>query len=317
MKKITDNKFIKLICGAGNENLKEVEALSYVYALAGFNMIDVAAKNDVINAAIEGIKRAGKEKEVEICVSIGLQNDIHLTKAVINKQKCINCGKCINICPQNAIFEEDEQIQINEKYCIGCLKCTKVCTQAAIITEHKYKTPCSMLLSVLSENIDCVEFHCSSEDENLIQEAWSQIKSVYTGRLGFCIDRSKFGNDKLITVIRNMLQEDNEIIIQADGKPMSGGADDYNSNIQAIAFAELINGSGITSPVIVSGGTNSKTAEFAKICGVKINGVAIGSYARKLIKQEISSADFFDKKELISSAVTKVSELANSIKKYL
>ena len=308
-----ENKILKLICGAGNENIKEVEALSFVYASAGFNMIDVAAKNDVIAAAKNGIRFANKEKEVSICVSIGLQSDIHVSKAVINKQKCLVCERCIDICPQNAIFEEDDKILIDEKKCIGCSKCLKECPQNSIIIEHKYKTPCSMLLSVMSDDIDCVEFHCNSDYEELILENWQQIKSVYDGQLGFCLDRSKFGDERLLALISNMAKDSKNVILQTDGKPMSGGIDDYKSNLQALAFAELISSNGIPVKLIVSGGTNSKTSEFAKLCNVPIDGVAIGSFARKLVKEEINNPEFFNNKKIQETAIAKAKELFSKL----
>ena len=46
----------------------------------------------------------------------------------------------------------------------------------------------------------------------------------------------------------------------------------------------------------MSGGTNSKTSELAHLCGVDFCGVAIGSYARKIIKNTE------DEKEAVESA---------------
>ena len=313
MKNIRNNKYYKIICGAGNENIKEIEALAFVYSSAGFNMIDLAAKNEVITAAKNGIKLAGKENDMLLCVSVGMQSDIHLSKAVINRQKCSQCGKCIEVCPQNAVFDEDNKIQIDERLCIGCLKCQNNCTNDAILIEHKYKTPCTMLLSVLSEDIDCVEFHCNSSDTEQILEYWKQLKSIYSGRIGFCMDRSKLPDETIISLISQMVDNDDNVIIQADGKPMSGGTDDYKSNIHSVAFAELIISNNIKAKIILSGGTNSKTSEFAKLCGVNIDGVAIGSYARKLVKEEVSAPDFFENPELQNSAVQKARDLFNKL----
>ncbi len=310
---LSKNKCLKLICGAGNENLKEIEMLSYIYSSAGFNMIDVAAKHETIEASKNGIIRSGREKDVLICVSVGLQDDIHLSKAVINKQKCKACKNCISVCPQNAIFEEDGKIFTDEKKCIGCSRCIDICPNNAIIREHKYKSPCSMLLPVLSDDIDCVEFHCTSDNESLILEAWKQIKSVYKGCLSICMDRSKLGDERIITLIKEMSEDTEDIIIQADGKPMSGGNDDFKSNLQNIAFAELIKNNNLPVYLIVSGGTNSKTAEFAKLCNVNTDGIAIGSYARKLVKEEISAPDFWNRKEIQNEAVAKAKALADKL----
>ncbi|MBQ9245730.1 4Fe-4S binding protein [bacterium] len=317
MKKTINGKILKLICGAGNENVKQIEALAYTFSSAGFNMIDLSAKNDVIAAAKRGIALANKDNETLICVSVGLQNDVHLSKAIINKQKCTLCGQCVSVCPQNTIYEEDGKFLVDERNCIGCSKCILNCPSGAIISENKYKNPCNMLLSVLSDDIDCVEFHCSIDNENMILESWSQICSVYSGTVGFCLDRSKLSDDKLFEIVQKMLSVRQNVIFQTDGKPMSGGADDYKSNIQAIAFAELVKSKNLPVKVVVSGGTNSKTSEFAKLCNVDIDGVAIGSFARKLVQAEISSEDFFNNKQLQNIAIEKAKNLADNILKYL
>ncbi len=318
IKKILENKkCLKLICGAGNENLKEIERLAYVYAKAGFNMIDLCAKQEVLNAAKKGIERAGKQDDVLLCISIGMQDDIHLLKAVINKQKCTLCGDCIKICPQNAIFSEDNKILIDEKNCIGCERCLKICNQGAILTEHKYKTPYTMLLPLISEGIDCIEFHCSSSDEVQISEEWNKIKSIFNGCAGICLDRSKLGDDKLINLIKTMSKDTELFLFQADGRPMSGGNDDYKTTLQTVAFAEIVRVANLPVYLILSGGTNSKTSKLAHECSVNIDGIALGSYARKLVKDYISNDDFFENEQLRQEAIKKAKKLAEELFIYM
>ena len=317
IKNILNNKCIKLICGAANENIKEIEKLAFVFSKAGFNMIDVSAKCDVISAAKRGLKKAGKENDTSVCVSVGLKDDIHLSKAVINRQKCSLCKKCIEICSQNALFSEDEKIFVEEKKCIGCMKCAQVCENQAILNEHKYKTPYEMLLHVLSEDIDCVEFHCTSADESLILDSFNKIKSIYNGLISICLDRSKLGDDRIINLLLKMTKETDNIMIQADGKPMSGGCDDYNSTLQTVAFAQLLRSSNINTYLVLSGGTNSKTTKLAKECDLNIEGVALGSYARKLVKDFVNQEDIFENETAQNNAVKLAKELYDSIKKYL
>lgn len=54
----------------------------------------------------------------------------------IEKYKCTKCGKCIEICPVNAITI-DEEIKIERKKCqeVRCFKCMDICPEEAI----KYK----------------------------------------------------------------------------------------------------------------------------------------------------------------------------------
>ncbi len=314
---INEDKCLKLICGAGNENLKEIEALSYLFASAGFNMIDVSAKPDVIRAAHRGINRANKENEVAVCVSVGLQDDVHLSKVIINKQKCTLCQSCISVCLQDALFVEDERVLLDDKKCIGCARCINVCKENAIIQEHKYKQPHEMLLPLLSEKIDCIEFHCSSENISLIYDSWNKIKSLYNGQLSICLDRSKLGDEKIISLLSEMIKDKENVIVQADGKPMSGGKDDYRSNLQTIAFAELIRNANLPVFLILSGGTNSKTSKMAQECCVRIDGVALGSYARKLVKEYISDEIFWENIELQNTAIEKARNLAIELVSYL
>ena len=45
--------------------------------------------------------------------------------------KCIGCGRCIEVCPQSAICSENDMILFDRQKCIGCLKCTQTCNSGA------------------------------------------------------------------------------------------------------------------------------------------------------------------------------------------
>ena len=318
LKQILENKkCLKLICGAGNENIKEIEKLVYVYAMAGFNLFDICAKKDVLIAAENGLKRA--DSSSYICVSVGMQDDVHVSKAIINNQKCNNCNSCLDICPQNAIYIEDNKYIVDEKNCIGCFKCCEICKNGAIFIDHKYQTPYKMILPLLSEKLDCVEFHCTSDKIDDIIDNWNKIKSIYNGMLSICLDRSKLGDDNIVFLLREMLKksEPNSVILQVDGKPMSGGDNNYNSTLQTIAFAKLINDVKLPVYILLSGGTNSMSAKLAKECDVNVNGVAIGSYARKIVKNYIQDDNFFENELLQNKAIAVAKELAQDLLNYL
>ena len=52
----------------------------------------------------------------------------------------------------------------------------------------------------------------------------------------------------------------------------------------------------------MSGGTNTKSTELASMCGVSINCLAVGSYARKIIKEYLKE-DVFNNTDLRNKAV--------------
>lgn len=83
------------------------------HMLAGFG---AAIKNLGMGCA----SRAGKmDQHCEVSPSV--KNDI-----------CILCKKCVETCPEGAIYVKDEKIHIDGSKCIGCAQCISVCPKKAI-----------------------------------------------------------------------------------------------------------------------------------------------------------------------------------------
>ncbi|MBN1354306.1 MAG: 4Fe-4S ferredoxin, partial [Candidatus Omnitrophica bacterium] len=87
--------------------------------------------------------------------------------------------------------------------------------------------------------------------------------------------------------------------------------DDYNTTLQAVACADIVHKGGIPAMVLLSGGTNSRTGKLAAQCGVRANGVAIGTFARKLVKDVIKKDDFYSNMSAIKDAVSMAENLIN------
>ena len=310
---LKNRKCFKLICAAGNEDEKEIEKLCAVYSLAGASFFDVAAKKEVILAAKKGLKRAqelGQKEERFLCASLATDGDKHINKAFIEEKNCINCKKCISSCPSFAIEEKniekktENKVFINKARCIGCEKCLEICPKKAIKMLDGAQD-FSAILPEIAPLLDCIEFHTLSKDEKEIEEKWALINSNFKGMLSICLDRSKIGNEDTIKRISRMIKDRTpySTIIQADGAPMSGGKDDFKTTLQAVAMGEIIQRANLPVFILLSGGTNSKTTELAKLCEIKANGVSIGSYARKIVFEYIKDEDFFENKEKFLKAV--------------
>jgi anaerobic sulfite reductase subunit C len=64
------------------------------------------------------------------------ENDIGVMGGILPKWKkedCINCDLCINICPTNAIYKENDEYKLNLEKCIHCSICTASCPTDAWI----------------------------------------------------------------------------------------------------------------------------------------------------------------------------------------
>jgi len=51
----------------------------------------------------------------------------------VEKEECIGCGACLDICPTNAlVFTDDGKVECKEADCIDCGACLGTCPVEAI-----------------------------------------------------------------------------------------------------------------------------------------------------------------------------------------
>jgi dissimilatory sulfite reductase (desulfoviridin) alpha/beta subunit len=58
------------------------------------------------------------------------ENDIGIMGGILpkwEKEECIYCDLCVNVCPTKAIYKEGEEYKLDRKKCILCSICTTVC----------------------------------------------------------------------------------------------------------------------------------------------------------------------------------------------
>lgn len=302
-------KFFKLVCGAGNESESDIEKLVALYSVAGCSVFDVSALTSSVNAAKIGLEYAGIYDERFICVSLGIKGDPHISKAHITG-KCKGCLACQAICPQGAIRVPE----VNFSKCIGCGQCYKYCQFHAIDMIERDVDFDTILPTLTELGVDCIELHATSLDSEDVDKKWSILNSKYDGVLSICLDRSNLSNKAVWGRLRKMLasRQPYTTIIQTDGVPMSGGDDDYKTTLQAVAMAELINQLDMPVYTVLSGGTNSLTAKLAKMCNIEYSGIAVGSYARKIVKEYIQRDDFLSNKVIFNEALDIAKKLVES-----
>jgi len=71
------------------------------------------------------------------------------SKPMIDETLCVGCGKCVNVCPNNAIRILENKARIDYAACTGCGECVTVCERNAIKLER-----------VLSKNLQARMAEC-------------------------------------------------------------------------------------------------------------------------------------------------------------
>jgi len=144
----------------------------------------------------------------------------------------------------------------------------------------------------INEGAESIELHAGVPDNESTLKEWQVVsESVPNGMISMCLDRKHLSNDSLVDRIKAAHEiASDRLIIQADGIPMSGGIDDFNTTLQAVSIADTINKQLKQKdplfkklPILISGGTNTYTGSLARQCGVDFNGITIGTHARKVI----------------------------------
>lgn len=315
-------KCFKLVCGAGNEDAVEVEKLVALYAKAGASYFDLSAREDVVEAAFRGLRRVIPEKKLGdyyLNVSVGIKGDPHVSKSIIDEELCTLCGECKIACTHRAIIEEPESYTVDAVRCIGCGDCIKVCPVDAITSYSKTKPLEKVLPPLVSMGIHSIELHAVSEDEEGVREQWQIINECFDGMLSLCIDRSCLSDAQLLNRIKHLIKDrpDYSTIIQADGAPMSGCDDKHETTLQALATAQIVQRANLPIFLMLSGGTNSKTSEMAKLFNLSAHGNALGSYARMIVREYIDRDDFLENEKIFAEALEIAKDLVKKTLDYM
>ncbi|MEE3718969.1 LdpA C-terminal domain-containing domain [Tumidithrix elongata RA019] len=338
---LRSHQWFKLICGASYQHLPSIRNLALVYTLAGADCIDMAADPAVIRAAREGISVAhgcmglvdrAPDNTIAapwVMVSFNDGEDPHFRKALFEPQDCLSgCDRpCVDICPTQAIqFRggSDRNIHspiengyngIVDSLCYGCGRCLPLCPVQIIHTREQVYAP----ETIHREPIDAIEIHTQPGRVREFGQLWQRLSGLIPQLklVAVSFPDCEDLRDYLTSLLACMHPMPQQLVWQADGRPMSGDIGDGATRAAVLLAKKVI---GMQLPfgfVQVAGGTNAITVAKLQAANVRPAGIAYGSYARKLVADilERSSSNYLeDDPLLLQQAVSKAKCLVGQIK---
>lgn len=303
-KRLEKGGLTKVIMGLGNTSIEQIKALGAICSEAKADIFDLTSDKKVFDAIKEGILSQGKNPDDYFyCVSFSFGEDVHGSKAHIDETKCVRCGKCVELCPHQAI----KDFKVLKEKCIGCGFCTYDGNCGAISYYKEFKNPVTELKKLSEYKVDMVELHVNGFDKKSILEEVKKIKNAFPDiMIGLCMTCEK----RDLTEVKEIIRETERIIFpqklvfQADGKAMSGVNNELNSSLKSVKFAKELAGENIY--IILSGGCNERTKELVKSENAKISGIGYGSYIRILTAPFVQNSEFWCNISIIEEAVERL-----------
>ncbi len=286
---LAKGSWVKLICGASNQDLVSITDLCAIYAAAGVNCVDVAADVAVVQAAQKGLdwveSRLGIRPWLMVSVSDG--KDVHFRKAYFDPKLCPeDCSRpCERVCPADAINNG-----IIKNRCYGCGRCLPTCPLGIIEEKDQYLTIKDFGSLISKVRPDAVEIHTAPGRAKAFELS---VKSILESRVplhriavscgleGHAINAESLAKElwQRHECLRRYKQKP---LWQLDGRPMSGDLGKGTGKF-AISLWQQIRSIAPPGPLQLAGGTNAQTINYLAT-NKGPAGVAFGGMARKLIQ---------------------------------
>ncbi len=102
-----------------------------------------------IHKFAETVKNSTAVENVQVSGNRLYKPEMNLPVAPISLPSCTKCGKCVTVCPTNAISVADGAVITDIEKCILCMACTHICTEQARIRPLPLQQKTEQMLGAL------------------------------------------------------------------------------------------------------------------------------------------------------------------------
>ena len=293
-------RWVKLICGASNQDLAAIEDLCALYSLAGVHCIDVAADPAVAAAARRGIAWAqGKgARPPWLMVSLSDGEDPHFRKAHFDPRHCpADCPRpCQRVCPALAIGASGGVIA---ERCYGCGRCLPACPLGLIEEAPQLLSPEAVPALLAELQPDAVELHTQPQRGAAFAERLAQVQASGVALRRLAVSCGLEGAGAAVTP-QQLAQElwqrfsllraaGQRPLWQLDGRPMSGDVGAGTARA-AVGLLRAVRPWAPPGPLQLAGGTNASSLGLLNPSDGAA-GVAFGGMARRLLQPLLLEAE--------------------------
>ncbi len=311
VKALRERRMFKLICGATYSDYEAVSKYSEIFSLAGAHIIDICAHPTVVAAAKNGIATSGvpAEKQPAIMVSLSLDHgvDPHFRRVNLDSQSCDSCGLCIPACPTQAFKIQEGKLAYTKELCYGCGTCLPLCHVDALTTSPIQAFQPAILPELWDLGARCLEIHVGP-NFYWLEPYLQKIREISPEPwlISVCLGSGFASFNELIEQAKEVYSFLGDwTLIQIDGRPMTGFGRQDALTLQALAGAQAVLEANLPLFVQVSGGINDRIRPLLNQFDLKVHGVGMGSFAKKVVEPYLNNKE---------TAVQIASNLVNSIR---